>query len=154
VTGTSPSDADVFAHFHDVRIDHDNIAHYRGLMEGQLLINRCSECGTWIYPHRPLCPHCLSWKVAATQVSGAGRLYMWTVIHQSRSPDNPLFEPVTAAAVELVEQKGLRYLSRIVNCAPDGLVHDMALRLTWIEENGRRWPAFEPATASEPAAHG
>lgn len=141
----------IFAHFHDVRIDRDNIDHYRGLLAGKLLINRCGDCGTWIYPHRPLCPKCLSWNVAATEVSGEGRLYMFTVIYQSRDPDNPLVEPIPTAAVELVEQPGLRYLARIVNCPLEALKHDMPLSLTWIEDSGvdgksRRWPAFEPST--------
>ena len=143
-----PADDDVFAHFHDVLIDRDNIAHYRALMQGRLVINRCRDCGHWIYPHRPLCPQCLSWAVEPAEVSGKGTLYMNTVIYQSRDPDNPLFEPVVVAAVELAEQKGLRYLSRIVNCPPEALAHDMPLRLTWIEQDdGRRWPAFEPACA-------
>jgi uncharacterized OB-fold protein len=140
-----PSDEDVFAHFHDVHIDRDNIAHYRGLMAGRLLINRCQDCGRWIYPHRPLCPQCLSWNVSTTEVSGRGRLYMHTLIHQSRDPNSPLEEPILVAAIELDEQRGLRYLSRIVNCPILGLRHDMPVTLTWIEENGRRWPAFEPA---------
>lgn len=139
-----PADAEVFAHFHDVWIDRDNIAHYRGLMEGQLLINRCGDCGHWIYPHRPLCPQCLSWNIAATKVSGRGRLYMHTLVHQSRDPDNRLAEPMQVAAIELEEQPGLRYLSRVVNCPAEALRHDMPVILTWIEEKGRRWPAFEP----------
>lgn len=142
----APSDEEVFAHFHDVKIDHDNIAHYRGLMAKRLLINRCDDCGTWIYPHRPMCPKCLSWQVTPTQVSGAGRLYMYTFLMQSRDPDKPLLEPMQVAAIELTEQPGLRYLSRVVNCAADALVHDMPVKLTWIEEQGRSWPAFEPAT--------
>jgi uncharacterized OB-fold protein len=142
---TPASDEEVFAHFHDVQIDRDNIAHYRGLMAGKLLINRCDECGRWIYPHRPMCPECLSWNVIATEVSGRGRLYMYTFIYQSRDPDNPLLEPVQAAAIEFEEQQGLRYLSRVVNCPERALAHDMPVTLTWIEENGRRWPAFEPA---------
>jgi uncharacterized protein len=140
-----PSDDDVFKHFHDVKIDHDNIAHYRGLMAKKLLINRCDDCATWIYPHRPLCPHCLSWNVTPSQVSGKGSLYMYTVIMQSRDPDNPLPEPMLAAAIELAEQKGLRYLSRVVDCPVGALAHDMDVQLTWIEEKGRFWPAFAPA---------
>ncbi len=147
---SEPSDDEVFAHFHDVRIDHDNIAHYRGLMAGRLLINRCDACGTWIYPHRPLCPQCLSWNVTPTQVSGKGRLYMYTFIMQSRDPGKPLREPMQAAAIELAEQPGLRYLSRVVNCPAAALAHDMPVALTWIEENGRLWPAFQP----EGDAHG
>ncbi|TCM20475.1 putative OB-fold protein [Novosphingobium sp. PhB165] len=142
---SEPDDAEVFAHYPDVHIDRDNIAHYRGLMGGRLLINRCSDCGHWIYPHRPLCPACLSWNVVPTEVSGRGSLYMWTLIYQSRDPDTPLYEPILTAAVELAEQPGLRYLSRVVGCPPEALRHDMPLRLTWIEEAGRNWPAFEPA---------
>ncbi len=138
------SEQAVFDHFHDVRIDRDNIAHYRGLMAGELRINQCGDCGWWIYPHRPMCPQCLSWNVAATQVSGAGHLHMWTVIHQSRDPDNPLVEPIVTAAVELAEQPGLRYLSRIIGQPLQALRHDMPLTLAWITEGGRQWPAFEP----------
>lgn len=140
-----PSDEEVFDHFHDVHIDRDNIAHYRGLMAGRLLINRCDACGWWIYPHRPLCPQCYSWNVTPTEVSGKGRLYMYTFINQSRDPDKPLLEPIQTAAIELAEQKGLRYLSQVVNCPAAALRHDMPVQLTWIEEKGRRWPAFEPA---------
>jgi uncharacterized OB-fold protein len=142
---TAPSDEEVFAHFHDVKIDHDNIAHYRGLMAKKLLINRCDDCGTWIYPHRPMCPKCLSWNVMPTPVSGTGRLYMYTFLMQSRDPDKPLLEPMQVAAIELAEQPGLRYLSRVVNCPADELTHDMPVKLIWIEEQGRAWPAFEPS---------
>lgn len=142
---TGPSDDAVFDHFLDVKIDRDNIDHYRGLMTGRLLVNRCGDCGRWIYPHRPMCPACLSWNVAATEVSGRGRLYMYTVIHQSRDPDNPLLEPVPTAAIDLAEQPGLRYLARVVGCPVEALRHDMPVELTWIEQGGRRWPAFMPA---------
>lgn len=142
---TVPDDRAIFDHFHDVRIDQDNIAHYRGLMEGRFLLNRCDDCGTWIYPHRPLCPQCLSWSVTPTEISGRGRLHMYTLLYQSRDPDTPLTEPMQAAAIELAEQPGLRYLSQVVNCPLAALRHDMPVTLTWIEDRGRRWPAFEPA---------
>ena len=78
------SDSEVFAAFRGVLIDRDNIAHYRGLLRGELLINQCGACGYWIYPHRPLCPRCLSWDVKPTQVSGAGKVFMFTLIQQER----------------------------------------------------------------------
>lgn len=146
-----PSDHEVFDHFHDVWIDRDNIAHYRGLMAGKLLINRCADCGHWIYPHRPMCPKCLSWHVEPTEVSGKGKLYLFTLLHQSRDPDHALEAPMQSAAIELVEQPGLRYLSRVINCPLMSLKHDMPVTLTWIEEGGRRWPAFEPERS---ATHG
>src|SRR6202035_1183500 len=68
------SDEEVFAAFPAVLIDRDNIAHYRGLLRGKLLINQCAACGYWIYPHRSLCPRCLSWDVKPTEVSGEGKV--------------------------------------------------------------------------------
>ncbi len=144
---TSPSDDDVFAHFHDVHIDHDNIAHYRALMQGKLLINRCQRCATWIYPHRPFCPQCHSFDVVPTEVSGRGKLYMYTLIEQARDPNHPLDAPLQVAAIELAEQPGLRYLSQIVGCPPEALRHDMPVELTWIERGTRLWPAFRQAGA-------
>lgn len=140
---TEPSDQAIFEHYHDVRIDHDNIAHYRGMLAGKLLINRCDGCGHWIYPHRSMCPECFCWEVTATEVSGRGKLHMYAFLNQSRDPDKPLSEPLQVAAIELAEQAGLRYLSRIIDCPADRLHHDMPVALVWIEENGRQWPAFK-----------
>ncbi|MDB5968682.1 MAG: hypothetical protein JWQ90_1132 [Hydrocarboniphaga sp.] len=150
MTSEALSDEAVFAAFPGVLIDRDNIAHYRGIIAGKLLINRCSGCGYWVYPHRPLCPQCLSWDVQATEVSGRGKVFMFTLIQQQRDPNNRLREPIIAAAVELVEQNGLRYLARIVNCLPDEVRPDMPVQLTWIAHEGQvSMPAFEPMPAWE-----
>ena len=140
------NDDAVFAAFPSVLIDRDNIAHYRGMLAGRLLINRCAACDYWVYPHRPLCPRCLSWEVRAKEVSGRGKVFMFTLIHQLREPGGRLREPLAAAAVELEEQPGLRYLARIVNCPSDRIAADMTVRLTWIKSDGSvDMPAFEPA---------
>ena len=142
------SDDEVFAAFPGVLVDRDNIEHYRGLAAGKLLINRCSACGYWVYPHRPLCPQCLSWEVTPTEVSGEGKVFIYTLIHQGRDPNGVLDGPIPAAAIELAEQPGLRYLATIVNCPVDKIELDMPVRLTWVSRDGRRWPAFEPLAAS------
>lgn len=138
----------VFERYPDIHITHDNIEHYRALARERLVINRCRSCQTWIYPHRPLCPECLSWNVRAEETSGLGRVYMFTLIMQPRDAQSTSFEPVPVAAVELVEQTGLRYLARIVNCPPDAIEHDMPVQLTWVGPEGARWPAFEPFAGS------
>ncbi len=75
---------------------------------------------------------------------------MFTLIHQERDPGAKLREPIVAAAVELAEQKGLRYLARIVNCPSIGVSFDMPVRLTWIEREGHvSMPAFEPAPSRD-----
>jgi uncharacterized OB-fold protein len=94
-----------------------------------------------------MCPRCWSWDVAPTPVSGDGSVFMFTVIQQERDPSRQGAEPTVVAAVELAEQVGLRYLSRIVNCPLDALALDMPVRLVWIDDHGRPAPAFEPAAA-------
>jgi uncharacterized OB-fold protein len=149
--GEPLSDREVFERFEGVNIDRDNVEHYRALTVGRLLFNRCQDCGRWIYPHRPMCPECLSWDVAPTEVSGRGRVFTFTLLQQLRDPTAFLAQPVVAAAVELEEQAGLRYLARIVGCPQEKIAIDMPVTLTWIEEDGRLWPAFQPA---ERPAHG
>ncbi|MCB2073474.1 MAG: OB-fold domain-containing protein, partial [Novosphingobium sp.] len=123
-------DVTVFELYPGIQLNRDNIEHYRALAEQQLVINRCQDCGYWIYPHRPMCPECWSLNVKPEQVSGFGTVFMFTLLYQLRDPKSHIMEPLAVAAVELVEQKGLRYLSRIVNCAPEDIAHDMPVRLT------------------------
>jgi uncharacterized OB-fold protein len=71
---------------------------------------------------------------------------MFTLIMQDRDPNALLREPIVAASIELEEQAGMRYLSKVVNCPQDQIKVDMPVRLTWVEEeDGRHAPAFEPA---------
>jgi uncharacterized OB-fold protein len=137
-------DFEVFARYPDELIDHDNIDHYRGMAARRLMIRRCRDCGYWVYPHRPVCPQCLSWDVPFEQVSGRGKIFMETRLHQLRDPNAQIYEPIVAAAVELEERKGLRYLARIVNCDMAAIGPESPVSLTWIEEDGATWPAFEP----------
>ncbi|MDG2002357.1 MAG: zinc ribbon domain-containing protein [Novosphingobium sp.] len=141
-------DAHVFELYPDIQLSRDNIEHYRGLAQGRLLINRCHDCHHWIYPHRPMCPECWSWNVKPEEISGQGHIFMFTLLYQLRDPKSMIHEPVPVAAVELMEQKGLRYLSRIVDCAPEDITHDMPVRLTWLEEGDHLWPAFAPMPGS------
>ena len=149
MTDYGPLDlAGVFARFPDIHLTPDNIDHYRALAGRRLVINRCSDCGHWVYPHRPICPVCWSWHVIPREVSGLGRVFSFTLLTQLRDPASHIPEPMPVAAVELVEQDGLRYLARIVNCPLAAIIHDMPVQLAWITlPDGSEWPAFEPFSA-------
>ena len=141
--------AATFAAYPDIHLTPDNIAHYEALGERRLVFNRCGDCGHWIIASRPLCPQCWSWNVSPREVSGLGRVFMFTLLYQLRDPASHIPEPMPVAAVELVEQDGLRYLARIVNCPLEVISHDMPVQLTWIDlPDGSTWPAFEPFRGS------
>ena len=147
------SDDEVFERYPDVLITYDNIAHYRGLLERRLLVNRCDDCGYWIYPHRPLCPRCWSWSVTPTEVSGQGRIHLLTRIRHTRAND-PVAQrrgTLVLIAVELAEQPGLRYLSTVDGVEFEDLRHDMPVELTWIDRDGLPAPVFRPAPVDQEA---
>jgi uncharacterized OB-fold protein len=80
---------------------------------------------------------------------------MFTVVQQSRDPNATTREPEVPAAIELVEQPGLRYLARIVNCPVDQIALDMPVSLRWIRDGARLLPVFEPASGARASAtHG
>ena len=135
---------EVFAKFQGASIDRDNIEYFRGTLQRKLLINRCQECGYWIFPHRPMCPQCWSEKVVPTEVSGKGEVYMFTISHQS--PGVTREEPYLAGTVELAEQKGLRYMAPIVNCRNEDIQIGTPMELTWTERMGAPAPAWQRAT--------
>ena len=136
------SDQEVFDAFPDVYLTYDNIEHFRGLLQHRLMINRCAECGFWIYPLRPLCPECWSRDVRATEVSGDGVLYYQTTLLEGRRIDG--FEyPHLVGGVELAEQKGMRYLAPIVGVTGDA-VEDTPVRLVWLDTTAGPVAGFTP----------
>lgn len=101
-------DAEVLQWFRDVPIDYDTIAFYRGLLAGEVVANRCQDCGHWHSPPRPICPQCWSSAVVATPLRGTGTVYMFTRIHHHVWRGSTLPLPFTLVTVEMDEQAGLR----------------------------------------------
>ena len=89
----------------------------------ELVIQRCRQCSSWVFHPREQCPVCFSRELAWTPVSGRGRVYAFTVVHQ---PAHPAFQsetPYTYAVIQLEE--GVRMVSNVVGCAPAEVRVDM-----------------------------
>jgi uncharacterized OB-fold protein len=143
------SDADLVKRFSYQQVDRDNRDFYRGWLAHELRMNRCTDCGRWHHPPRPMCPACWSWNVAPTPVSGRGTVHLLMQLHQG--PPAPGVDyskgPYPVVTVELEEQPALRYTSTVVNCDPSDIAIGMPVQLTWIERHGAPFPVFEPAGA-------
>lgn len=139
------NDDELLDAFPGVRIDHDNAAHYRGLLEQRVLVNRCDDCGRWHQPPRPLCPSCWSSAVSPTEVSGEGSIAIVTVLRQG--PNQPGVDYTNGhplVAVELDEQPGLRLAGTVVGTPADQLRPGDRVRVLWRNVEGRRpRPDFE-----------
>jgi hypothetical protein len=88
---------------------------WRSGSDGQLRMQRCGSCRRWQHPPNPVCFHCLSRDVAFEPVSGEGSVYSFTINHQPWLPH--LRDPYAVIVVELDEQPGLRFVSRLVDTA-------------------------------------
>lgn len=116
-------------------------AFWHGGQNGQLQIYRCHACGRWFHPPGPICRECGSLDVGPEPVSGRGRVLSFTINVQRWSPD--LEVPFLIAIVELAEQAGLRFVTNIVNCAPEDVKIDMPVRVVFLQQEDVWLPLFE-----------
>lgn len=104
-------------------ITDDNAFYWEAAAAGQLVAQRCGNCGVLRHPPRPMCGHCQSLDIEVVPLSGRGTLYSYAVLHH---PQHPAFDyPVLAALVDLDE--GIRLLSELADVDPSDIVIGMAL---------------------------
>jgi hypothetical protein len=120
-----------------------NRAYWTGGLSGELLIQRCEQCGWWNHPPAPVCRRCLSRDVRPQKVSGKGVVASFTINHQQWSPTaGP--DPYVIALVELPEQPGLRQMTNIINCPLDAVRIGMAVHVVFEALADVAVPLFEP----------
>ena len=107
-------------------VDDGNRPFWEATKRGELLVQRCGECGSYRYPFSELCPRCLSSNTEWVKTSGRGEVYSWVVFHQPfhRGFANDL--PYIVALVELEE--GVRFLANIVGCPPEEVTVGMPVQ--------------------------
>ena len=109
-----------------------------GAAQGKLLLQRCPDCGHYIWTPCPVCVECGSERLQWTEVSGRGTIYSFTVIRQvAGRGSSKAFEkdiPYVVAWVDLDE--GPRMVSNVVGCPVDEV--KIAMRVSVV---------FEPASA-------
>ncbi|MBW2425167.1 MAG: Zn-ribbon domain-containing OB-fold protein [Deltaproteobacteria bacterium] len=103
--------------------------HWEGCREGVLRVQRCRDCGTYVFIPQPCCTSCLGEDLEWVESSGRGTLYSYTVVHR---PQQPSFEvPYTVVIVELEE--GWHMLSNLVDCQADEIEIGMPLEVVYHE---------------------
>ncbi len=79
--------------------------------ERKLAIQRCAGCGYYNHPPRRFCDACLSQNLAFAPVSGKGKVYTFTVMHQRDVAGFENEAPFINIVVELDEQPMLLMVS-------------------------------------------
>jgi len=109
-------------------ISQDTAFFWDGANCGELLIQKCSSCGTLRHPPRPGCANCGSLEWETILSSGRGTVYSYVIYHH---PPLPGFEP--PFAVGLIElEEGVRMLSNIVDMPLDEITIGMPVEVTFV----------------------
>ena len=96
------------------------------LKEGVVKLQKCDDCGAWVFYPRSRCSNCLSDALEWHEVSGTGTLYTFTIARQPTSPHFASEVPQRLAVVELDE--GVRLTTTLVNVADADIRIGMRLR--------------------------
>ena len=139
------SDSELVERYLGVRLDHTNKHFYRGLLDRELRLSRCADCGWWHHRPKPICPRCWSSNIGATPVSGRGTIHLVIFLHQGPPAEGVDYSagPHPVVTVELEEQEGLRFTSTVVGSTNDTIVIGAPVELAWIERDGRPFPVFK-----------
>jgi hypothetical protein len=118
-----------------------------GAKAGKLMMQKCQDCGTWVFCPRPVCGDCASDKLEWVEVSGKGKIFSFTVIREvvgqalrGFAPDIPYI----TAWVDLDD--GPRFCSNIIGCPIDKVHIDMPVQVVFEDGgDGITLPKFKPA---------
>ncbi len=120
----------------------DNAFFFEGAKRHQLLIQRCTACGTLRHPPRPSCARCRSFEWDTLEASGRGTIYSFVVNHY---PQVPAFDyPLVVALVELEE--GTRLVANVSGITRDTAEIGMAVEAGFEDfDDDLSLPVFHPA---------
>jgi uncharacterized protein len=113
---------------------------------GVLSFLRCQDCKFYVHPPKPICPNCYKFNLKPEAVSGKATIGGFTVNSQPWRAGVPL--PYVVALVDIVEQKGLRLTTSIINCEIEDISVDMPVRVVFEEAEDVFLPLFEPDPAA------
>jgi uncharacterized OB-fold protein/acyl dehydratase len=125
-------------------ISDDTRFFWEGVARGELLIQRCANCGELRHPPRPMCPRCRSLDWDTVRAAGRGTVYSFVVPHHPRLP--AFAERYVVALVELEE--GTRLITNLVGVAPEDVRIGMAVELECAKVDDELvLPLFRPVPA-------
>ena len=118
--------------------------YWDGCTRGELLFQRCADCGRATHTPAYICAHCTSQALTWETSAGTGAVYSWTTVWR---PQIPAFDvPYVAAIVDMDE--GWYVLSNLIGCDVDDVEIGMRVQVEFHPiEGGYRLPYFRPVAS-------
>ncbi len=110
--------------------------------KGEFVAQKCSSCGEFRFPPRPMCPSCHALDPEIAPLSGRGTVYTW--IRPMHPKAVGFAEPPVVAVIELEE--GFRIVSSLEGIAFADVTAGMPVQVDFAPTmKGKQVPIFRPA---------
>ena len=109
------------------------------LDDGHVMAQQCQQCGQQQFPPSYQCRRCGAPDPGWQEVSGAGEVYSFTVVH--RAPEKAFAPDVPYVIAVAQFSGGARMLARLHGVDPDAVYVGMPVRAVAVEHDG--WTSAE-----------
>lgn len=107
----------------------------------EFILQKCCDCGEWVFYPRSNCPHCWSNQLEWKPASGEGTLKTWSIVHRPGHPGWAAVTPYVLGVVELEE--GPSMLTHLFVDSDQELKIGQPLKVKYIKCNDVWLPFFE-----------
>ncbi|MFC5747221.1 Zn-ribbon domain-containing OB-fold protein [Actinomadura rugatobispora] len=98
--------------------------YWDGLRSGELRIQRCAGCRTWLWGPRRMCPECHGFELVWEGVPATGTVYSWCRTHHPYMAEFAELTPYVTVVVELPHAGGVRLLGLLTGEGRDVRIGD------------------------------
>ncbi len=95
--------------------------YWAGARQERLVVQQCTQCGTFRMPPAPLCFRCRSKETAWVELPGTGTVYASTIVRHPLGRALAEVVPYVSAIIELdgTQGEGARMLANVIDCDPE-----------------------------------
>ena len=98
-------------------LDEETAPFWSAALRGELVVQRCDDCGRYRFPPRPACPWCQSFAFSWPAVSGRATVWSFVVPHPPLLPAYAELAPYNVVVVALDEDATIRMVGNLVASA-------------------------------------
>ena len=107
--------------------------HWDGLKRHQVLVQKCDDCGSFLWYPRQMCSNCMSFALTWTEVDPTGTIYSLTTQHHGTGSKFDAELPYSVAVVELDAHPDVKLVGPVNNVTPEEIHIGQRVRGTFLD---------------------
>ncbi len=107
--------------------------YWDGLKRHQVLIQKCDDCGSYLWYPRQMCSNCTSFALTWTEVDPTGTIYSFTTQHHGTGSKFDSELPYSVAVVELDAHPDVKLVGPVNNVTPEQIHIGQRVRGTFLD---------------------